>query len=69
MSEDKSPFILHGSSERTLHELWTYGDTILSMQAHPELSKYYIQKLIIENNSKLGDLDDTQKQVAESELN
>ena len=69
MSEDKSTFILHGSSKRTPHEMWTFGDTILSMQAHPELSKYYIQKLIIDNNSKLMMLDDTQKQVAESELN
>lgn len=42
VSKDDSSFILHGSSERTPHEMWTYGDTILSMQAHPELSNYFI---------------------------
>ena len=48
--------------------MWTYGDTILSMQAHPELSSYLIKKLIIDRLSKLGRFDDTQRQVAESEL-
>ena len=67
-SETKSPFILHASSERTPHELWTYGDTILSIQAHPELSAYFIKKLIIDRLSKLGKLDETQRQVAESQL-
>jgi len=48
--------------------LWTYGDTILSIQAHPELSAYFIKKLIIDRLSKLGKLDETQTQVAESQL-
>ena len=48
--------------------MWTYGDSILSMQAHPELSSYLIKKLIIDRLSKLGRFDDTQRQVAESEL-
>ncbi len=44
----------HGSSERTPHEIWTSGTNILSMQGHPELNDYFIQKFIIDRLTSLG---------------
>ena len=39
---DLDDFTHHGISERTPHELWTSGTTILSMQGHPELNDFFI---------------------------
>ncbi len=61
-------FVHHGSSERTPHELWTYGTQILSMQAHPELNHYIIQKFIIDRLSKLGALNEKRREFSENEL-
>jgi len=60
LTSDKD-FVLHGSSERTPHELWTYGTRILSMQAHPELSHYLITKYIIERMTALGRFNEKQR--------
>ena len=56
--------ILHGSSDRTKHELWTIGDRILSMQPHPELNSYLLEILIINKLYDLGRLDDNMKNEA-----
>ena len=58
----------HAGSERTPHELWTYGDRVLCMQAHPELTTFLIQKFIIERLAGLGGLDTRQRAEAERQL-
>ena len=57
--------ILHGSSERTKHELWTQGNRILSMQPHPELNSFFIQYYIIDLLHRLGRFDDEKKKQHE----
>lgn len=61
-------FRLEASSLRTPHEMWTYGDRVLSMQPHPELTTHLIQTLIIDRLSRLGRLSPEQKARAESQL-
>ena len=57
--------VLHGSSERTDHELWTIGDRILAMQPHPELPCYFMQFFIINRLYNLKLMTDQQKKEAE----
>jgi len=61
-------FRLEACSVRTPHELWTFGDQVLCMQAHPELTAYLMQRLIIDRLSNLGRLSPEQKARAETLL-
>ena len=56
--------ILHGKSDRTSIEIWTLEDRVFAMQAHPELSSYLIDKLIIHKLYDIGRLDDNLKNEA-----
>ena len=67
-SEIPKEAVLYGSSENTKHELWTIGDRVLSMQPHPELNNFIIQKFVIDKLHSLSRINSDQKHLFEQDL-